>query len=77
MVDVGDKPATVRTAVAAGRVTVNENTFALIKNGGMKKGDVLAVAQVAGIMAAKAHSGHHPDVPPSSYRRDRHFSHAG
>ena len=48
MVDVGDKPATVRTAVAAGRVTVNENTFALIKNGGMKKGDVLAVAQVAG-----------------------------
>ena len=33
MVDVGDKPATVRTAVAAGRVTVNENTFALIKNG--------------------------------------------
>ena len=60
MVDVGDKPATVRTAVAAGRVTVNENTFALIKNGGMKKGDVLAVAQVAGIMAAK----HTPDIIP-------------
>ena len=58
MVDVGDKPATVRTAVAAGRVTVNENTFTLIKNGGMKKGDVLAVAQVAGIMAAK----HTPDI---------------
>mgnify|MGYP000749640108 CR=1 FL=1 len=55
MVDVGDKPATVRTAVAAGRVTVNENTFAL-----MKKGDVLAVAQVAGIMAAK----HTPDIIP-------------
>ena len=60
MVDVGDKPATVRTAVAAGRVMVNENTFALIKNGGMKKGDVLAVAQVAGIMAAK----HTPDIVP-------------
>ena len=60
MVDVGDKPATVRTAVAAGRVTVNENTFTLIKNGGMKKGDVLAVAQVAGIMAAK----HTPDIIP-------------
>ena len=60
MVDVGDKPATVRTAVAAGRVTVNENTFALIKNGGLKKGDVLAVAQVAGIMAAK----HTPDIIP-------------
>ena len=59
MVDVGDKP-TVRTAVAAGRVTVNENTFTLIKNGGMKKGDVLAVAQVAGIMAAK----HTPDIIP-------------
>ena len=56
MVDVGDKPATVRTAVAAGRVTANENTFALIKNGGMKKGDVLSVAQVAGIMAAKKNS---------------------
>ena len=50
----------LRTAVAAGRVTVNENTFALIKNGGMKKGDVLAVAQVAGIMAAK----HTPDIIP-------------
>ena len=53
MVNVGDKPESLRTAVASGRVTVNESTFALIKNGGMKKGDVLAVAQVAGIMAAK------------------------
>lgn len=53
MVDVGEKPVTVRTAVAAGRVLVNENTFALIKSGGMKKGDVLTVAQVAGVMGAK------------------------
>ena len=58
MVNVGDKPESLRTAVASGRVTVNESTFALIKNGGMKKGDVLAVAQVAGIMAAK----HTPDI---------------
>ena len=53
MVDVGEKPVTVRTAVAAGRVLVNEHTFALIKSGGMKKGDVLTVAQVAGVMGAK------------------------
>lgn len=53
MVDVGEKPVTTRTAVAAGRVLVNEETFALIRSGGMKKGDVLTVAQVAGIMGAK------------------------
>ncbi|MBQ3701318.1 MAG: cyclic pyranopterin monophosphate synthase MoaC [Oscillospiraceae bacterium] len=53
MVDVGEKPVSVRTAVAAGRVLVNENTFALIKSGGMKKGDVLTVAQIAGVMGAK------------------------
>ncbi len=53
MVDVGEKPVTTRTAVAAGRVLVNEHTFALIKSGGMKKGDVLTVAQVAGVMGAK------------------------
>ena len=53
MVDVGEKPVTLRTAVAAGRVLVNEETFALLESGGTKKGDVLAVAQVAGIMGAK------------------------
>lgn len=53
MVDVGEKPITERTAVAYGRVLVDKNTFNLIKTGGMKKGDVLTVAQVAGIMAAK------------------------
>ena len=53
MVDVGEKPGTVRTAVAAARVLVNEETFHLIKTGGMKKGDVLTVAQVAGVMGAK------------------------
>ena len=52
MVDVGEKPETRRTAVAAGRVLVNAETFALIRSGGMKKGDVLTVAQVAGIMGS-------------------------
>lgn len=53
MVDVGEKSPTRRTASAGARVFVNKNTFALIRDGGMKKGDVLAVAQVAGIMGAK------------------------
>ena len=53
LVDVGDKPSTRRTAAAAARVLVNEETFRLIQTGGMKKGDVLTVAQIAGIMGAK------------------------
>lgn len=53
MVNVGEKPESERTAVAAGRVLVNDETFALIKSGGVKKGDVLTVAQIAGIMGAK------------------------
>ena len=53
MVDVGEKPISQRVAVAAGRVLVNEETFALILSGGMKKGDVLTVAQIAGVMGAK------------------------
>ena len=53
MVDVGDKPVSHRTAVAAASVKVNRETFRLIQSGGMKKGDVLTVAQIAGIMGAK------------------------
>ena len=53
MVDVGKKAETRRQAVAAGRVLVNRMTFDLIRTGGVKKGDVLTVAQVAGIMGAK------------------------
>ena len=49
MVDVGEKPVTSRSATAAARVLVNEETFSLIRSGGMKKGDVLTVAQVAGV----------------------------
>ena len=53
MVTVSDKGVTKRNAVAGARVLLNRNTFELIKNSGIKKGDVLTVAQVAGIMGAK------------------------
>ena len=53
MVDVGEKPPTRRTATAGARVLVSPETFALIRSGGMKKGDVLTVAQIAGVMGAK------------------------
>ena len=53
MVDVGEKPPTRRTATAGARVLVSRETFELIRSGGMKKGDVLTVAQIAGVMGAK------------------------
>ncbi len=53
MVDITDKPDTHREAVARGRVRMQASTFQLLKGGKMAKGDVLAVAQLAGIMAAK------------------------
>lgn len=53
MVDVGAKPDTDRTAVARGEVLLKPETVALIRQGLMKKGDVLTVAQLAGIMGAK------------------------
>ena len=53
MVDVSDKDVTHRKARARARVLVNRSTFELIKSGGIKKGDVLTVAQIAGIMGAK------------------------
>lgn len=53
MVDVGDKEVTQRRAVAAGRVEMQATTSELIRSGGAAKGDVLGVAQIAGIMAAK------------------------
>ena len=53
MVDVGEKDVTLRIARASAKVFVNKETFDLIKNGGMKKGDVLTTAQIAGIMGAK------------------------
>jgi len=53
MVDVSDKSATRRVAVAFGRVLVNRETFDLIRSGGLAKGDVLTTAQIGGIMGAK------------------------
>jgi len=53
MVDVSHKPDTERQAIARGRVRMRPQTLALIQQGGLPKGDVLAVAQVAGVMAAK------------------------
>ena len=53
MVDVGEKGVTRREAVARGTVLMQPATFQLIMAGGLPKGDVLAVARVAGIMAAK------------------------
>lgn len=53
MVDVSDKKETDRFASAQAKVYVNDETYSLIKSGGMKKGDVITVAQIAGIMGAK------------------------
>jgi cyclic pyranopterin phosphate synthase len=53
MVDVGHKPDTLRTATARGEVRMLPETLRLIQEGAMKKGDVLTVAQLAGVMAAK------------------------
>ncbi|NTU41774.1 MAG: cyclic pyranopterin monophosphate synthase MoaC [Nitrospirales bacterium] len=53
MVDVSEKPVTHREAVAAGSISMKPETLRLIKEGSVSKGDVLGVARVAGIMAAK------------------------
>ena len=60
MVDVSEKADTLRTATAKARVLLNADTYALVKSGGIKKGDVLTTAQIAGIMGAKRT----PDVIP-------------
>ena len=53
MVDVADKPVTRREAIATGTITMAPSTVALITENGLPKGDVLAVARIAGIQAAK------------------------
>ena len=53
MVDVSEKPVTAREATAHGIITMNAEAFAAVESGTVKKGDVLGVAQVAGIMATK------------------------
>ena len=53
MVDVGDKPSTHRVAVASGRIAMRPATFRMVAAGSAKKGDVLGVARIAAIQAAK------------------------
>lgn len=53
MVDVGDKQITRRVAITSGRIRMQPDTLQLILDGGHKKGDVLGIARIAGIMAAK------------------------
>ena len=53
MVDVGGKPVTTRQAVAKGKLVMQASTFGLVREGNLPKGDALAAARVAGIMAAK------------------------
>ena len=53
MVDVGDKPITQRTARAEGRIEMKQETLDLLRSGQTKKGDVIATARIAGIMATK------------------------
>lgn len=69
MVDVGSKPSTHRVAVAQGRIVMNPQTLAIIKAGSAKKGDVLGVARLAGIMAAKKTSDLIPLCHPLSLTR--------
>ena len=57
MVDVGDKDVTVRRARASGRVRMQPETLRLVRQGQLAKGDVLGVARLAGIMAAKQTAG--------------------
>ena len=60
MVDVSDKPVTARSATARGRVEVSSRVVELLRGEGVPKGDALAVARIAGIMAAKRT----PDLVP-------------
>ena len=67
MVDVSQKADTERVAIAEGFISMHEETLAMIAGGTAKKGDVLACARVAGIMAREAHERPHPHVPPAQH----------
>jgi cyclic pyranopterin monophosphate synthase len=69
MVDVGAKAATHRIAVASGRIAMQPATLALIQSGSAKKGDVLGIARIAGIMAAKKTSDLIPLCHPLALTR--------
>lgn len=66
MVDISEKETSYRTAIAVSGITVSEEVFLKIKDNKFKKGDVLAVAQIAGIMAAKKTSDWIPMCHPLS-----------
>ena len=69
MVNVGAKAATHRTAIAQGRIVMNPDTLAIILSGTAKKGDVLGIARIAGIMAAKKTSDLIPLCHPLALTR--------
>ena len=69
MVDVGGKAATHRVAVAEGRITMKPETLAIVQNGTAKKGDVLGIARIAGIQAAKKTSDLIPLCHPLALTR--------
>ena len=69
MVDVGDKPATKRRARAEGRILMQASTLAMIEAGNHKKGDVLGIARIAGIQAAKKTSDLIPLCHPLALTR--------
>lgn len=80
MVDVSDKHETVREAVAEGRIVMSSEALEALKAGSLAKGDAMAVARVAGIMAAKRTSELIPLCHPISLSRvsiDLTFEHAG
>lgn len=69
MVDVAAKPATHRVAVAEGRITMQPATLDIVQNGTARKGDVLGIARIAGIMAAKKTSDLIPLCHPLALTR--------
>ena len=69
MVDVAAKPSTHRVAIATGRIEMLAETLALIESGGAKKGDVLGIARIAGIQAAKKTSDLIPLCHPLALTR--------
>jgi cyclic pyranopterin phosphate synthase len=69
MIDVGEKPLTARRAVASARVVVAPETLVLLKDGGLEKGDALAVARLAGIQGAKQTASLIPLCHPISLDR--------
>ena len=77
MVDVSAKPSTARRAVAEAAVAVSQETLSLVIDGGGPKGDVLGVAEIAGVMAAKRTCGADPAVPSAAAHRPGRGHHAG